>query len=95
MATEFAIRIEFRHGDGRCYISSPDLKGLHLAGSDMGTLRADLEIVIKDLMYHNYNRVIDRLRFVPSLEEISEKYQSLRQLDDESRTTEVCLIEAA
>lgn len=58
MATEFAVRIEFRHGDGRCYISSPDLVGLHLAGPDMAALRNDLEPVIKDLVYYNMPRLL-------------------------------------
>jgi hypothetical protein len=92
MATEFAVRIDFRRGDGRCYISSPDLVGLHLAGSDMNALRADLEAVIKDLVYHNLSRVIDKLRFIPSLEEIADKYHTLQSLEDSGRT-EVCLIQ--
>jgi hypothetical protein len=92
MATEFALRIDFRRGEGRCYISSPDLVGLHLAGPDMDALREDLEPVIKDLVFHNLNRVIDKLRFIPSLEEIAEKYHTLQNLDESGRT-EVCLIQ--
>ena len=93
MVTEFAVRIDFRRGDGRCYISSPDLVGLHLAGLDMNALRSDLEPVIKDLVYHNLNRVIDKLRFIPSLEEISEKYHSIQKIEDDSGRTEFCLIQ--
>ena len=92
MASEFALRIEFRHGDGRCYISSPDLPGLHLAGDDMDALRAQLDKIIKDIVWHNHNRVIDKLRWIPSLDEIAEKYQTISR-SMEPGHTEVCVME--
>ncbi len=59
MTKEFAVRIEFRRGDGRCYISSPESGGLHLAGPDIDALRNDLEPAIKDLVYHKGNYNVD------------------------------------
>jgi predicted RNase H-like HicB family nuclease len=92
MSTEFAVRIEFRRGDGRCYISSPDLPGLHLAGDDLDALRNQLDTIIKDLVWHNYNRVIDKLRWIPNLDEIVEKYKAAERTIDTDHT-EVCVMQ--
>jgi hypothetical protein len=90
-ANEFAVRVEFRRGDdGRCYIGSPDIVGLHLAGHDIEALRHELEPIIKDLIWYNLDRVIDRFHWIPSLEEIGERFNSARRLDDER--TELCVI---
>lgn len=90
-SNEFAVRVEFRRSaDGRCYIESPDLVGLHLAGHDLDVLRKELEPIMKDLIWYNHNRVIDRLHWVPSLEEIGERFNTTRRTDDER--TELCVI---
>jgi hypothetical protein len=92
MTREFAVRIEFRHGEGRCYVSSPDLVGLHLAGPDMVALRNDLEPAIKDLIFFNLHLTIDILRFVPNLDGIVEQYDKIKNSGREE-STEVCLVQ--
>lgn len=87
-----SVRIEFRHSDGRCYISSPDLPGLHLAGDDMDALRAQLDTIIKDIVWHNHNNIIDKFRWIPSLNEIAKKY-NISEHPIESSRTEICVME--
>ena len=92
---EFAMRVEFRHdSEGRCYISSPDLPGLHLAGDNMEILRGQLDKIIRDLARHNLNISIGRLRWVPSLDEVTEKHRHFLRTLDAGRT-EVCVMELA
>ena len=68
---EFMIQILFEtSGDGRFHVHSPDLAGLHLAGRDLATIRADLEPIVKELLFHNSNVIADKIRWVPSLEEV-------------------------
>ena len=89
-AKEFAIRIEFRRDeDGRCHVGSPNLLGLHLAGHDMDALRRDLDAIIKDLVWFNFGRVIDRLLWVPSLDEITEEFKASQAASH----TEFCVME--
>jgi|SRR5208282_2781117 len=68
---EFMIQILFKKsGDGRFHVHSPDLAGLHLAGRDLTTIRADLEPIVKELLFHNSHVIADKIRWVPSLEEV-------------------------
>jgi hypothetical protein len=68
---EFAIQLLFdKAHDGRIHVHSPNIPGLHLAGDDLESIRADIEPIVKDLLFHNSNVVVDRIRWVPSLEEV-------------------------
>jgi hypothetical protein len=88
---EFAVRVNFRRDDdGYCYIDSPDVIGLHLAGSDIDTLRAELDTIIKDLVWHNHGRIIDRIRWIPSLDQISQKYSDANASKERS---EICVVQ--
>jgi hypothetical protein len=70
-ASEFAIQLLFdRRRDGRFHVHSPNVPGLHLAGRDLGEIREDIEPIVKDLLYHNSNVIVDQIRWVPSLEEV-------------------------
>ncbi|HXQ66715.1 MAG TPA: hypothetical protein VN980_09100 [Alphaproteobacteria bacterium] len=70
-AKEFMIQILFKKSaDGRFHVHSPNLAGLHLAGRDLATIRADLEPIVKDLLFYNSNVIADKIRWVPSLEEV-------------------------
>ena len=90
---EFAVRIEFRRGDdGYCYIGSPDLFGLHLAGPDLNLLRSELDTIIRDLVWFNHNRVLDAIRWIPSLEQIAQKYTDAKVVDAQSRS-EICILQ--
>lgn len=68
---EFAIQLIFdqRH-DGRFHVHSPSVPGLHLAGDDLGAIQADIEPIVKDLLLHNAKVIVDRIRWVPSIEDV-------------------------
>lgn len=70
-AREFALKLLVeRKEDGRFCISSPNLPGLHLAGKDLDKIRSDLAPVIKDLLYFNSDFIADKIKWVPSLEQV-------------------------
>lgn len=72
-AAKFIIELLLeKKGDGRFYVRSPNLAGLHLAGSDIEAIRADIEPVVKDLLFYNKNFRTDEIVWVPSLEQITE-----------------------
>jgi hypothetical protein len=67
------IRVELnyeRHSDGRYYVTSKDIPGFHMAGSDIDAIQADLNEVVKDLMRLNAHFEVEEFRWVPSLEEV-------------------------
>jgi len=67
--TEFVAQVRFeKRPDGRFHIRSPNIPGLHLAGRDLEKIRADLEPIVKDLLFHNLNVVVDKLSWVPSID---------------------------
>jgi len=71
-ATTFVIELFFeKKGDGRFYVQSPNLAGLHLAGRDIETIRADIEPIVKDLLLYNSKFHADEIVWVPSLEQIT------------------------
>lgn len=72
-AATFVIELLLeKKGDGRFYVRSPNLAGLHLASSDLKAIRADIEPVVKDLLYFNKNFQADEITWLPSLEQITE-----------------------
>ena len=74
--TEFAIELLFdQRRDGRFHVHSPNVPGFHLAGRDLQEIREDLEPVLKDLLYHNSNVIVDQIRWVPSLEEVVKRME--------------------
>jgi hypothetical protein len=70
---QIAVRIEFTQRDGRFYARSSDVPGLHLAGPDIDALHRDIEPVLKDLLWHNSDIVVDKLAWVPSLKDLAAK----------------------
>ena len=74
MATgsEISLSILFeRRPDGRFRVSSSDIPDFHLAGADWEALRADLEPLIKGLLWQNSKFAAYRLEWVPSLSTIA------------------------
>lgn len=70
MIRDIAIQLLFeKHSDGRYFIKSVDVPGLHLAGMDFAALQADLEPVVKDLLFHNLGFAAESVTWVPSLED--------------------------
>lgn len=96
---EVSVRIQFKRLDeGRCYISSADIPGLHMAGPDIEALNAELETIVKDLLFHNDDIVVDQLRWVPTLDAVAERFKGGRkpsQLDREERTYVLIVKDAA
>ncbi len=96
---EVSVKVQFKRADeDRYYISSTDIPGLHMAGQDIESLNAELETVIKDLLWYNDDIVVDRLRWVPKLDAVVERFKGNKaasQLDGEERTYVLTLKEAA
>ena len=68
---EFLIQLLFdKKRDGRIHVHSPSVPGLHLAGDDLEAIRGDIEPAVRDLLLHNSRVVVDKIRWVPSLEEV-------------------------
>jgi len=66
---EFRLKLIYeKRRDGRFYIHSSDLPGLHLAGSDLDRLQADLEPVIKELLFFNWDFVAEKIKWLPPLD---------------------------
>lgn len=77
MATQ-EIRVDLlyeRHADGRYYVTSKDVPGFRMAGSDIDIIQADLNEVVMDLMRLNANFVVEEMHWVPSLEEVKKHLQ--------------------
>ena len=77
MATqEISIELVYeRHGDGRYYVTSSDVPGFRMAGTDIDAIQADLNEVVSDLLLHNSGFVVAELRWVPSLEDVKHHLQ--------------------
>jgi hypothetical protein len=93
-AREFAIELLFdQRSDGRCYVHSPSIPGLHLAGPDLGALREDVEPAVKDLLHLNRGISVAAIRWVPSLDEVFERLSAPEH--DPSKATYVVTIAPA
>jgi hypothetical protein len=89
-AEEFSIRVLFdRAQDGRYYVHSPNVTGLHLAGTDIDLMRKELEPIVKDLLWFNHQLIIDEIRWVPSLDNV------VNQLKDGGTETYLVRLRAA
>src|SRR5215470_10719340 len=85
---KFGIQILFRKDrTGRIHVHSPDVAGLHLAGRDLNAIRADLEPILKDILFHNLDFVADKIQWVPSLEEVA-RLMTASPASQERRTRE-------
>jgi hypothetical protein len=69
--SEFRIRLWFdRRPDGRYYIHSPNVPGLHLAGRDLRALCDDIDPAVKQLLRNNLKIEVDEVRWMPTIEEM-------------------------
>lgn len=74
-APEFKIELIFeKRPDGRYYIHSSNVPGLHLAGPDLAALCADIEPAVKDLLKGNMQIDVDEVRWIPTLEEMQKHF---------------------
>ena len=78
---EFYAEVIFERRDGdHFHIHSPDIPGLHLAGRDFDELNKLLETAVKDIFWYNSQIVIDSIRWVPNLAEVSKQMKSPDEL---------------
>lgn len=91
--TEISLDVFFeKHSDGRYFVRCYDLPGFHLAGSDWELLRADIEPVIKDLLWYNSEIAVDTMRWVPSLSDVAHQ---LHQPPPEGKATYIVSLKHA
>src|SRR5438128_3129922 len=70
-STEFSICVHFdKAEDGRYYVHSPNVIGLHLAGTDIDLIRREIETIVKDLLLLNHQITANEIRWVPSLDHV-------------------------
>jgi hypothetical protein len=75
--TGFVIQLLFdQRMDGRFHVHSPDVPGLHLAGPNLDEIRPDIEPVLKDILFHNSDVVVDKIDWYPSLEDVVKQMTS-------------------
>jgi hypothetical protein len=68
---EISVEVVYeRHADGRYYVSSKEIPGFRMAGSDIDAIQADLNQVVSDLLQINAGFVVEEFRWVPSLEDV-------------------------
>ncbi len=71
---EFQIELHWeKHPNGRYYVSSGNVPGLHLGGRDIKAIRADIEPVVKQLLKNNLKIEADHVRWMPSLDDVIAK----------------------
>lgn len=79
---EFAIELLFeKRSDGRYHVHSPNVPGLHLAGFDLKALCDDVEPAVKHLLQHNAKIEADEVRWVPTIEEVRQRFETPAQGD--------------
>lgn len=77
MATQ-EIKIELlyeRRNDGRYYVTSNDVPGFRMSGTDIDIIQKDLNEVVSDLLRLNSGFVVEELRWVPNLEDVKHHLQ--------------------
>jgi hypothetical protein len=76
MAQEISIDLIFeRTADGRYHVSSEDVPGFQMAGSDIDAIQSDLNEVVSDLLRYNSGFIVSELRWVPNLEDVKRHLQ--------------------
>jgi hypothetical protein len=79
------IKIELRyerHSDGRYFVTSDDVPGFRMAGTDIDKIQSDLNEVVTDLLRLNSGFFVEELHWVPSLSEVK---RHLRRPDPDGK----------
>lgn len=67
----FVIELFFeKRADGRFYVRSPSLSGLHLTGRNFKAIHDDIEPIVKELLYHNSKIEAEKIVWLPGLEQV-------------------------
>ena len=70
------VELKFeRRNDGRYYVTSDDVPGFRMVGTDIDAIQNDLEEVVRDLLRLNSNFVVEEFVWVPSLDEAKRHLQ--------------------
>ena len=72
------IKIELKYErlrDGRYFVTSDDVPGFRMAGTDLDAIQKDLDEVVKDLLRLNSKFIVEELTWVPSLDEAKRHLQ--------------------
>jgi len=71
MLQEIPIDLVFeRTGDGRYRVTSEDVPGFYMAGSDIDRIQGDLNEVIADLLRLNCGFIVSDIRWFPTLSDV-------------------------
>jgi hypothetical protein len=70
------------------------MPGLHLAGDDLESIQDDIEPIVKDLLLHNSHVIVDKIRWVPSLEEIVKQMGEPSPKSKQKQESKYLVIEA-
>lgn len=93
MTRDIAIEILYeKHSDGRYYIKSLDVPGLHLSGMDFAALQKDLNPAVSALLHHNLGFDVEGITWVPSPEDAR---QMLDRPEREGKATYIARVKAA
>ena len=76
MAYQIPIDLLFERGsDGHYRVTSEDLPGFYMAGSDIDAIQGDLNEVVSDLLRHNCGFIVSEIRWLPSLSDVKRHLQ--------------------
>jgi len=76
VAYEIPIDLVFeRSSDGRYRVTSDDIPGFYMAGSDIDAIQGDLDEVVSDLLRHNCGFIVSEIRWMPTLNDVKQHLQ--------------------
>ncbi|HLY05433.1 MAG TPA: hypothetical protein VKR31_06770 [Rhizomicrobium sp.] len=76
MAYQIPIDLVFeRTSDGRYRVTSDDVPGFYIAGSDIDAIQGDLNEIVADLLRHNCGFIVSEIRWMPSLSDVKRHLQ--------------------
>jgi hypothetical protein len=73
---EIPIDLIFERSSDGCYrVTSDDVPGFYMAGSDIDAIQGDLNDVVSDLLRQNCGFVVSAIRWMPSLSDVKQHLQ--------------------
>jgi hypothetical protein len=76
VAYQIPIDLVFeRSRDGHICVTSDDIPGFYMAGSDIGAIQGDLDEVVADLLRHNCGFIVSEIKWMPTLADLKQHLQ--------------------
>jgi hypothetical protein len=76
MAYDIPIDLLFeRDGNGHYRVTSDDVPGFYMAGTDIDAIQGDLDEVVSDLLRHNCGFIVSEIRWLPTLSDVKRHLQ--------------------